>query len=903
MKKKILIITPHLSTGGAPQYTYNRILLLKDEYEIKVIEHSFLAWCFVVQRNRIRGLVGESNFYSLGENKFEEFKNIFESFNPDIVSLEELPEMFMESTLTNFIYASNRTWKIYETTHDSSFNPKNKIWQPDEYIFVSPYSALKYSHQQVPINIIEYPIELKERNQKQARDILGLEHDYKHIVIVGLFTPRKNQAYAFDIAKRLHDKKVKFHFIGNQAENFSFYWKPLMDSKPSNCIIWGERDDTETFYQASDLFLFPSKGDSGNKELNPLVIKESLQYQNLPKLFYNLDVYLNRYNNHSNVNYLSGNIEADIKLVCESINLSLVDNHEDVIILGTYPNLESRVKLTKDTINSLKPLNRKIMLVSHYQVDEEIQKMVDYYIFDNHNPLTHHSYYTKFYNYQQNYDVEININGLKNTNQSLCVLTNMFNGVKFAKSLGFVRFFYTTYDVVLHEKDIPQVEKAFKVGLKNSLYPIKAYLGSLNTPFGKGVQTNGMGFEIDFFLNTFDDVRNEDEYNTICQKIGAQNFLEDYLIKKLNFLDNKYTFEHNVEETLLKHSGLGVASNSEYYSIVPIVGKPNKYMFYFYTYNIDERKVVVTIQDKTSNTDSSIMFEIDIKNNRQKQYEFQYNGNTILEMLFKDGQKVYKKEIFEMNAQTIDKYQHTGHYKLKNVKPKIKLVHLQTTINDDREQRSRESLEKVREYGWEYHNHSNMPYTSLPPQHNCQRPLCVSMELFDEHRIQLLGTALTPAHYGCYESFKNAILKEFHDCDFLILCEGDCKIEVLLHEFVDKVHKICELVNEHNIGFMSFGDTHTLEHKWVQSPIVQKIDNQDLIFITNHIIGLQCIMFPKFASSWLKDKMLNTYWDASDMFFNSIFVNSPYKMGIVHNRLTTQFDGYSLIDQQQKTFL
>ena len=52
-KKKLLIITPHLSTGGAPQVTLNKIELLKDEYIIKCVEYSQIAWAFVVQRNKI----------------------------------------------------------------------------------------------------------------------------------------------------------------------------------------------------------------------------------------------------------------------------------------------------------------------------------------------------------------------------------------------------------------------------------------------------------------------------------------------------------------------------------------------------------------------------------------------------------------------------------------------------------------------------------------------------------------------------------------------------------------------------------------------------------------------------------------------------------------------------------
>jgi glycosyltransferase involved in cell wall biosynthesis len=92
-----------------------------------------------------------------------------------------------------------------------------------------------------------------------------LEPDYKHVIIVGLFTPRKNQKYAFELCAKLHEYKIKFHFLGNQAENFESYWKPLMDWKQederlNNCIVWGERSDTDDFFKCADLFLFPCEG-------------------------------------------------------------------------------------------------------------------------------------------------------------------------------------------------------------------------------------------------------------------------------------------------------------------------------------------------------------------------------------------------------------------------------------------------------------------------------------------------------------------------------------------------------------------------------------------------------------------------------------------------------------------
>jgi len=900
--KKLLIVTPHLSTGGAPQVTVNKVALLKNEFELMVVEHAFVAWKFVVQRNRIINLVGNDRFKSLGENKTQEFKDIIQSFQPDVISMEEFPEMFMSSELSDWVYREDRKYTIIETTHDSSFNPSNKKYTPDKFVFVSPYNTMKYIHLGVPYEVIEYPVDKKPQEKSEYRKKLGLEPDYKHIIIVGLFTPRKNQKYAFELCSKLHEYKIKFHFLGNQAENFESYWRPLMewkqeDERLNNCVVWGERSDTDDFFKCADLFLFPSKGDRGNKELNPIVIKEALQYPTLHKLMYNLDVYLNRYHKEEGMNYLSGNIDEDAEKLINLINPQKQNNKEEVLIIGTYPNLKSRVQLTKDTILSMKALGRNIILISHYPVDAEIQKMVDFYLFDAYNPLTHHSYYTRFYRHTNDFHVDIQINGLKHSNQSLTVLINLFTATKFAKDLGFKRLFYSTYDVILDERDIPTIDESFDNVSKSNT----AYLGTLNTPFGKGIQTNGMTFDVDFFLNLFDDVRNPEEYNKACQEIGAQNFLEDYMVKKVNTRVGDVTLVNNHEETLLKNSGLGVASNSEYYSIVPIEKHPNTYMFYFFTYNVDDRVVKVVMNE---NGGEFYNGSFQISKCREFKKEFTYTGKAIDIILeFYDGDVVYKKETYSVNSKNLNTYKNTGYFKWVNRKPKVKLVHIQTTINDEREQKSRESLQRVSNHGIEYVLHINEPYKDLPPKFNCQRPQCVSMELFDNDTVHRLGTALTPPHYGCYEAFKNAILSEFNDCDFLIVCEGDCIIEVPIDEFANKVFDACRIVDDNNIGYFSFGDTRTLEHGWLQSPKTQDIPNQDLAFITNHIIGLQCIMFPKLVSGWLKERLRIEKWDASDMFFNQIFKTSPYKMGIVNKRLTSQVNGFSLIDKQDKSFL
>ena len=75
---KILIINPHLSTGGCPQYLYEFILNNKDKYEaLKVVEFSNFSDEYVVQKNKIKKLIGEQNVISLGD--FWEEDIIFQS--------------------------------------------------------------------------------------------------------------------------------------------------------------------------------------------------------------------------------------------------------------------------------------------------------------------------------------------------------------------------------------------------------------------------------------------------------------------------------------------------------------------------------------------------------------------------------------------------------------------------------------------------------------------------------------------------------------------------------------------------------------------------------------------------------------------------------------------------------
>jgi len=333
-KKTLIIITPHMSTGGCPQVVAKKIELLKDTYKIICIEWECIAWTYVVQRNKVINMIGE-NFISLGENKEYELFNLIEDNNPDFIMIEELCETFIPDHISKRLYNDSRSYKIFETTHSSFSKPENKKFFPDKFIFVCSYSASVFKSLGIPYEIIEYPIDIKKKNKLESQQILGLDPSWKHVINIGLFTPGKNQGYIFNIAKQLEKYKIKFHFIGNQASNFEDYWRPLMENKPDNCVVWGERDDVDTFIQSSDVFLFPSLF-----ELNPISIKEVLEYET-PIMMYNLDVYENKYTHNKLFTMLTGNVELDSKKLLSIIgDINLISEKKLETSLVHEPNIK-----------------------------------------------------------------------------------------------------------------------------------------------------------------------------------------------------------------------------------------------------------------------------------------------------------------------------------------------------------------------------------------------------------------------------------------------------------------------------------------------------------------------------------------------------------------------------------
>lgn len=590
---KILFVAPHLSTGGLPQFLLKKIQVLNADNEIYCVEYSNHGG-FVVQRQQIKEIL-KNNFIELKEDKLD-LINIINKINPEVLHIEEMPEYFMDFKVAEKIYIKDRKYLIIETSHDSSFNPNNKRFFPDKFTFVSEFQKRNVESLGVPSEVHEYPITLKiKKPREEALRILGLDPNKKHVVNVGLFTPRKNQAEIIEYAKKLKDYPIQFHFIGNHADNFKFYWEPLMKDFPSNCTWWNERKDVDNFYQAADLFLFTSRGSENNKETSPLVIREAISF-NLPSLIYNLPVYLGMYDKYDNISYLNfDDLSENCSKILEKLNIKEDKKSDTVFIVSSYPNSSSSAKITKDCLDTLSSFKLDKILASHCDVPEEVQASANYTIVDKkRNILTHQSYYVRYWQilnkYGRNYKTTLFLDSsLNDTYHGPAVYTNYYNGINLAKALGYKKAICLNFDFIL--KDSEFFNKVYWQ-LKNK----NGYFVQKSEPEGQTLKTVFHAVDVDFFKKNFPLVKGEQDYNNWRSEIASEsNGLENMYFHTLkNSLNQCYVSSFEEYENDISKCDVDSNSQVEYFTVLPIDSEPNKIALFFCSSNTkDSRKVEI----------------------------------------------------------------------------------------------------------------------------------------------------------------------------------------------------------------------------------------------------------------------------------------------------------------------
>ena len=377
-KLKILYLTPHLSTGGAPQFLLKRIQSLqqyKDQLEIFLVEYSQFSDTYIVQRNKIISLLDQAHFFSLGladqNSRKYQLMDIIRDNNIDIIHAEEMLDGFesfnrIPFDLLNQIYSNDRSWRIVETCHNIWYDPKtNKKLQPEAYSLVTPYHLKNSFRDTPPVKYMTtYPYENKvqdivEKNIEKikVREELGLDLFKTHVLNVGLWTSGKNQGEGVEVARTLVESnpEIEFHFIGNQASNFEDHWGPIMKDLPPNVKVWGERDDVDKFMKACDVMMFNSTW-----ECNPLVVREAINY-GMKILTRDLPQYMGMFEKF--ITPISGNVsEIGVQL------LKLIQSNKTYVTPNDKNFGKDIFKMYKDVLNL--DITKNIPIENEYTINQ-----------------------------------------------------------------------------------------------------------------------------------------------------------------------------------------------------------------------------------------------------------------------------------------------------------------------------------------------------------------------------------------------------------------------------------------------------------------------------------------------------------------------------------------------------
>lgn len=941
--KKFLFITAHLSTGGSPKYLEWLISKkINEGYSVRVIEWNLYSNEYVIHRNSIINLIGAENFISVGHYTeqddvfYSKSKNIIEQikqYDPDYIHLNEFSENFaiknLSQDMIDFLYDKNKKFKLYETTHSAQSDISKKRNIPDQLWLVSKYHYDIAIENNFDSLLVEMDIPKKNKPDRESvLRSLNLDPSYIHVLQVGLFNSNKNQKYTFELAKKFISNKILFHFVGNHC----YIDECGIDKNQKNCRVWGERSDVDIFMSCMDVFVMPSL-----EELNPIALKEALSW-NMPCFVSELNTIKNQYSNNKNINFIKNdNLEKYLLSKCFetnmlniiNFNLSDIEEERNKVVCTFFP-------------------TPKIEILGGVSCDYEIR------FIDNKNNIEHFrstiknnmwtacsiAYYC---------DWKIIVTNLKSRLQKTFNLDLRNKDVRIineSNSLGdsiawmaavdeFQKLHNCKIDYFTAKKDIFEKEYSninffnyadnsaknyyveYKIGCFDKIKQSNLTNKNWQTSNLQKIAFDLLGLE---YKETRTKVHVPKKYNFryenyVCIAIqstsqsrywnrsGAWEKIVSYL-KRKNYkvvcVDKHYSFgtekysntcpsnidyfagEHSFEEIIDIMNGceffIGLSSGLSWLAwalnkkIVKINGSVDPFFEFGTEYYVHDKSVC-------NSCFNNVNYKFDPSNWSwcPENKNFECSKNITEERVINKIDELLKNSV-------------------SFTQKKIKIVHLQTTLVTESEKKSKEFIKKFEDYGIKYVNHKNDLYDGDEYLKNCLYPGLLTSDNSDR---------LTSRHYGCFDSHKKAIMQEFDDdIDFLIVCEGDCLFEISHSEFIILLNKITTTCKENNIGYFSFGDTKTLDYGVPQSNIKYVPNNQVDCFITDKIIGTQCIMYNKTIKDSLKKSFSNNRpWYVIDGWLNQFCWDENIDMAILFNRVTSQYSGESFVNKTKRNFL
>lgn len=280
-----------------------------------------------------------------------------------------------------------------------------------------------------------------------------------------------------------------------------------------------------------------------------------------------------------------------------------------------------------------------VLLITNSILDKSIIDKVDYLFYDKNNNLFEKEYnnYEKFYLWNIVGNLKVTTCYVHKQKHGLSVLINLFRSLKIAKELGYTHFRRIEYDAILGNNTLQDLIDTPKNCFNNNK-KAKFYINEIS-------KVNSFQYffsEIDFFLNNFPEIKNEEDYiNLLKTEHNSLNFITveklmyDY-IDKLN--KNEIYIEKDLADVLNDTIWNQSSSNSHLY----------KSMIECSTdlYKHENKIVLFTLNKKNKPLYRKIIVYYDDNEFDTFEYNFNIEGEWTLNDI---KEKVQKFEIYDNN--------------------------------------------------------------------------------------------------------------------------------------------------------------------------------------------------------------------------------------------------------------
>lgn len=241
-------------------------------------------------------------------------------------------------------------------------------------------------------------------------------------------------------------------------------------------------------------------------------------------------------------------------------------------VVSSYPDSEDIKNKTVNTINTIQEnIGIPVICATHIDYEDNPNELVNisnHYIMNPINTFTKQSYYRYFNGVVDGHKIFVDLWSINNdTYHGPAVHQNYYNGVHLAKKLGYKYAILTNFDMNFSDEEVKKVKSILNTVLVNKSNGFFFYA---SMPEGPTYRTVFCVVDVDIFLDTFEEIKNESDYLKLRSDLGSESTGLENIYYHAFKNKNNFVIKEILEWEFFNSKECLTDSQFNLYSIVPI---------------------------------------------------------------------------------------------------------------------------------------------------------------------------------------------------------------------------------------------------------------------------------------------------------------------------------------------